>query len=73
MSYKAEIVDGNKLCIVIDVSEKALKGATQSKSALAKAAAKGLAADTVPPSLVATTGGFIVQGPVKFSLNVVKA
>jgi hypothetical protein len=70
---KYEIVDGNKLAIVIDVSPEALKKAIQSKSALLKAAEKGLAASSVPANLLATTGGFITVGPVKLSLNVLKA
>ncbi len=74
MAYKAELVENNtKLCILVDISPAALKGAIQSKSALAKAAKAGLEPGTVPMNLVASSGGFVVQGPVKFSLNVTKA
>jgi hypothetical protein len=72
-TMKYEIVDGNKLCIVIDISPEALKKAIQSKSALKKAAEKGLAASTVPFNLLATTSGFSTIGPVRLSMNVLKA
>jgi hypothetical protein len=73
---KFEIVNQNGkdvLCIVIPVDPESLANAKQSKSALAKAAEKGLAASTVPATLVASTGGFTACGPVKVSLNVTKA
>lgn len=73
MGIKCDIVEGNKLCIVVDISPEALKNATKSKSAIAKALAKGQAADTVPASVVASSGGFTLCGPVKLSLNVIKA
>lgn len=70
---KYEIVDGNKLCIVIPIAPADLAKAVQSKSAIAKALAKGGKAEDVPATLLATTGGFVSCGPIKLSLNVLKA
>jgi hypothetical protein len=58
---KFEIIDGNKLVIVLDVSPEALKGSTASKSGKSK--------------VLATTHGFTsVQTPagqVRLSLNAI--
>lgn len=71
---KYELVEnGTKLCVIVDVTPAALAKATQSKSAIAKALAKGGKAEDVPATLLATTGGFVSVGPVKLSLNVLRA
>lgn len=62
-------VKGNKLIITVDLDAKR----TQSKSALAKAAEKGLDASTVPASMIANSGGFVRAGDAKYSLNVIAA
>lgn len=68
---KIEIIKQNGIeCLAIVVPLNATP--VQSKSALAKAAAKGLSADTVPANLLATTGGFTRYGNCKVSLNVLK-
>lgn len=45
----------------------------QSKSALAKALAKGLKPEDVPATLLASTGGFAPAAGCKVSLNVITA
>lgn len=57
-------VEGDKLILTIDISGKP----TVSKSAAQKAADKGLPMPA--PTLIASSGGFMRQGNVKFSLNV---
>ncbi len=58
-------VSGNVMTLTIE-----LHAPVQSKSALDKAAKKGIPADKVPASLVATTGGFTRFGNHAISLNV---
>lgn len=65
----AEVRDG-KLVIICGVGEKDLAAAIVSKSAAEKAEAKGLKAPA--PSIVATSGGFLMVGNVRVSLNVIK-
>ena len=65
MSVQSKL-DGNKLILTIDVS-----GAPYvSKSATAKAVAKGLDPAKLSPESVATSGGFIREGKFKYSVNV---
>jgi len=59
-------IKGNFLILTIDVSGTPYK----SKSALLKAAAKGLDEKQVEASAVATSGGFVRQGKFKYSVNV---
>lgn len=61
--------EGDKLTLTIQLAAKPY----QSKSALAKALAKGIAPDQVPATMLATTGGFARVGDVKVSLNVTAA
>jgi len=60
---------GNKLILTIDLADKPYR----SKSAIAKALAKGLDAETVPATSLASSGGFVRCGDVKVSLNVMTA
>lgn len=59
-------IEGNKLIITVDLDVKP----TQSKSAMLKAAEKGIEANKVPATMVATSGGFVRADKVKYSLNV---
>jgi uncharacterized protein YaaQ len=68
MSIQTE-VKGDKLIITIDTSGKPY----QSNSALAKALEKGLKPETVPATMVASTGGFTRVGAFKVSANVTLA
>lgn len=60
---------GNTLVLTIDLADKPYR----SKSAIAKALARGLGEDTVDATMLGTTGGFQRCGDVKVSLNVTKA
>lgn len=62
-------IKGDKMIVTIDLTSTPV----QSKSALEKAAKKGLKPETVPCTLVATSGGFIRCGNFKFSGNVTLA
>ena len=61
--------DGNKLFLTIELADKPYK----SKSAIAKALAKGQKEADVPATMLATTGGFARVGDCKVSLNVTTA
>jgi uncharacterized protein YaaQ len=60
---------GNKLVLTIDLADKPYK----SKSAIAKALAAGRGEETVPATMLASTGGFQRVGDCKVSLNVTTA
>lgn len=61
--------EGDKLTLTIQLSAKPYR----SKSAIAKALAKGLAIETVPETMLGTTGGFQRVENCKVSLNVTTA
>lgn len=65
MSISHEI-KGDKLIITCDISGKPYV----SKSAVAKAEAKGQDASKLEAMALATSGGFVRAGNVKYSLNV---
>lgn len=58
--------DGNKLVLTIQLNDKP----TKSKSAIAKAIKAGLKEDSVPETMLATSGGFIRLDGCKLSYNV---
>lgn len=65
MSVRSKL-EGNTLTLTIDV------GGTPyvSKSAIAKAMAKGLDPSKLSAESIATSGGFIREGKFKYSVNV---
>jgi hypothetical protein len=65
MSVNAKM-DGDKLILTIDVGGKPYV----SKSAIAKAVAKGIDPAKLSAESVATSGGFIREGKFKYSVNV---
>jgi hypothetical protein len=70
MNVSSEL-KGTTLILSIDVSPKALAAAIVSKSGAAKALAAGK--PEPKPSVVASTGGFVMCGPVKVAVNAILA
>ncbi len=65
MAYTAKR-EGNKLILTIDLADKPV----QAKSAVAKAIEKGQKAETVPATVLASSGGFIRHDGFKVSFNI---
>lgn len=59
-------VKGNKLIITVDIGGKPYV----SKSAIAKAVKAGQDPSKLEPQALATSGGFVRAGSVKYSVNV---